>query len=138
MDAYLSEEALAGLKACLLLAGRSVAAGLLLGHKRGHRVFVESVFPTSEGAVSSLEKLRQADAALGGKVVGFFSSGRDSSFERALLQPIGLGKLYLDVLSFSRDKVEILPSMVDFDGEFTLLPLKLKVAAAGKNRKRPA
>lgn len=138
MDAYLSEEALGRLKACLLLAGRSAAAGFLLGHKRGHRVFVESVFPTSRGFFSSPQKFREADAALGGKVVGFFFSGKNSGHERTLLQPIAMGKLYLEILSFSKDKVEILSSLIDFDGEFMFMPLKLKVPAARKSRKRSA
>lgn len=137
MDAYLSQEALSRLKACLLLAGRSTAAGFLLGHKRGHRIFVESVFPTNKGFFTSFRKFREAEAALSGKVVGFFSSGKNSKDERKLLQPFTLGKLYLEILAFSEDKVEMLPSLIDFDGAFTLVPLKLRLPPGRKVRKGP-
>jgi len=70
--------------------------------------------------------------------VGGFLCGQNSGHERTRLQPIAMGKLYHAILSFSNDKLEILSSLVDFDGEFMFMPLKLKVPAARKSRKRSA
>ena len=135
MDAYLSREALSRLKACLFLAGRSAAAGFLLGHKRGHRIFVESVFPTATGFVPSVRKYREADAALGGKIIGFFSHKKSTQTELKILRPFALGKLYLEILSFSASEVKMLASIIDFDGAFTLVPLKLSLPAGRKDGK---
>jgi hypothetical protein len=49
MDGYLTSEALQALNALNAMAPGKKLSGFLIGHKRGHRFFVEKIFPAPLG-----------------------------------------------------------------------------------------
>ena len=71
MDAYLTQEARQFLTAISLMSSR--ASGLLLGHLRGHRFFVEKVFPFPKNSSISLKKLLRLQHHFQDSIIGFFS-----------------------------------------------------------------
>jgi hypothetical protein len=82
MDVYLSEEAWQHLRAAAVDNPRGRAGGLLLGHRRGGRFFVERIHPCFSGPFPSSRTYWALDNIFEGKIIGFYSSGR-----RAAVQP---------------------------------------------------
>ncbi len=134
MDVVITGEAGADLEAlCLLRPGPS-AWGLLLGHKRGRRVFVERFFPAGTGgglpAPSRLDKL---DRSLGRRLVGFYAVRPAASFKRSLLAPYSFGRLFFDIRP-AKSGPGIRPFVVEFDRGFSFAPVRL---APGPKGRRP-
>jgi hypothetical protein len=126
MDAYLSREALLHLQALNLASPSSRPEGLLLGHKRGHRYFVEKVFPTQRGFFTSLKKHFDLDQLFDGKIIGFYSFQPEQKKMKKILAPFAYGKLFLEVHAASEKKVDIKSFIIDFDKKFFLSPVRLK------------
>ena len=126
MDAYLSREAYQAFKALNLIAPNSNSEGLLIGHKRGHRYFVEGVFPIQRGSFSSPQKYFDLDALFDGKLIGFFSFNRDERTIKKILAPFAFGKLFLEVHPSSQKKMSIKSFVIDYKDEFFLSPIRLK------------
>jgi hypothetical protein len=126
MDAYLSREAHQSLTALGLLSSNSVPDGFLLGHKRGHRFFVEQIFPSLKGFFPSLKKYWELDKLYEGKILGFFSFQPDEKKMRKILAPFAYRKLFLKINPNSPKELTIKPYIIDHDKEFLLVPIKLK------------
>ncbi len=124
MDAYLSEEAYRSLEA--LNIARGDQDGLLLGHIRGHRFFVEKIFPTQKGFFSNLEHYLSLSHHFENRVIGFFAFNTDERKIRKILAPIGQGKLYLSLHPQEGGTLDIRPYRIDFQGQFYLCPIRLK------------
>ncbi len=124
MDVYLSDEARSSLEALNMVRGDK--DGLLLGHLRGHRFFVEKIFPTQKGFFPSQEKFLSLNQHFGDRVIGFFSFNPDERKTRKILIPIAQGKLYLSIQTKGGDTLEIQPFRVDFKGRFFLSRIRLK------------
>jgi hypothetical protein len=140
MDAYLGREALKALEALRRLAPRRATLGFLLGHTRGHRFFVENIFPAPSRAWPSLDEFYGLDRLFEGRIIGFFAFRQDEKIKRHLLAPFAVGKAYLEI-SPSRvpGKIRAAASVVDFDGRFRFvrLPLRAERAASPRLRGRP-
>lgn len=126
MDARLSREALLHLQALNLASSSSSSEGLLLGHKRGHRYFVEKVLPTQTGFFTSVKQYFDLDQLFDGKIIGFFSFRPEQKKMTKILAPFAYGKLFLEIHARSKKKVEIKPFIIDFDKKFFLSPVKPK------------
>ncbi len=125
MDAYLSQEAYQSLTALNLISSSSSSDGLLIGHKRGHRFFVEKIFPTLPGFFPSLKKYHELDQLFNGKLLGFFSFNPDEKKIKRILAPFACGKLFLEISSNQQKKMTIKSYVVDYENEFFLLPVGL-------------
>lgn len=126
MDAYLSRDAHQSLKALWLISSNSIPDGFLIGHKRGHRFFVEKIFPSLEGFFPSLKKYQELDELYEGKLLGFFSFRPDEKKIKKILAPFAYRKLFLEINLNTQKEVVIKPYIIDFDREFILVEIKLK------------
>lgn len=124
MDAYISADARQFLKAQVIMGAR--IDGFLLGHKRGHRLFVEEILPTQRGFFPSLEKYISLNTFLDDRIIGFFSFNPDDRTIRKILAPFAQGKLFLDITPRDGQKLDIKSYTIDFDERFNLSPIKLK------------
>jgi len=127
MDAYLSEEIYQSFAALILISSRSSSDGLLIGHKRGHRFFVEKIFPTLPGFFPSLKKYHELDQLFNGKLLGFFTFNPDEKKIKKILAPFACGKLFLEISSNQQKKMTIKSYVIDYENEFFLLPVKLTI-----------
>ena len=126
MDAYLSKEALQTLSAQALLPINKRSDGLLIGHKRGPRFFVEKVIPTQKGFFPSLEKYFALNRHYDDKVLGFFSFQPDEKKLKKILAPFAFGKLLLKVRVDSRGNITVDPFVIDYEKDFHLNPIPFK------------
>jgi hypothetical protein len=126
MDAYLSREAQQLLEALNLVSSTSKSDGFLIGHKRGHRLFVEKILPSRKGFFLSLEEYQELEELFEGQLLGFFSFMPDEKKMNKLLAPHAYGKLFLEINSNPQKKLTITPYVVDYKKDFYLSPIKLK------------
>lgn len=124
MDAYISVEARQFLQAQIIMGAR--IDGLLLGHKKGHRLFVEDILPTQKGFFSSLEKYITLNTLLNDRIIGFYSFNPEESTTQKALAPFAQGKLFLDITPRDSQKLDIKSYTIDFDEGFYLSPIKIK------------
>ena len=124
MDAYISAEARQFLQAQIIMGAR--IDGLLLGHKKGHRLFVEEILPTQKGFFPSLDKYIALNTHFKDRIIGFFSFNPEESTTQKVLAPFAQGKLFLDITPRDGQKLDIKSYTVDFDERFYLSPIKIK------------
>ena len=124
MDVYLSDEAQSFLKALSMLKGDQ--DGLLLGHLRGHRFFVEKVFPTQKGFFTSPEQFLTLNGHFNDRVIGFFSFNPGEGKAQKILVPLAQGKLYLSIHTRDEKGLDIESFRIDFKDQFFLSPIPLK------------
>ena len=124
MDAYLSGEALLFLKATSLISNQ--ASGFLIGHKRGHRFFVESIFPFAKMNTISLEKLIQLNQLLEDRIIGFFSFYTEKNQIQKILTPYAVGRLFLKLKTQKDAGIDIKPYFIEYEKEIQLVPIRLK------------
>lgn len=126
MDAYLSREAYQALEALNLISSTANSEGLLIGHKRGHRYFVEKILPYQKSLLLAPKKYFDLDRTFDGKLIGFFSSKQDKKKIKNILAPFAYGKLYLQVHFTSQKKIAIKSFIIDYDDKFFFSPIRLK------------
>lgn len=126
MDAYLSQEAFKSLSALSLISSSSNSDGFLIGHKRGHRFFVEKIFSSVNGFFPSLKKYHELDQFYDGKLIGFFSFKPEKIKIKKILAPFACGKLFLELSLSQRNKMRIKSYIIDYKDEFFIFPIKLK------------
>ncbi|MEE9500579.1 MAG: hypothetical protein V3V48_00755 [Candidatus Aminicenantaceae bacterium] len=124
MDAYLSKEASSSLEALNIVRGDQ--DGLLLGHLRGHRFFVEQIFPTQKGFFFSQKQYLSLNQHFCDRVIGFFSFNPDERRAKKILAPLTQGKLYLSIHSQGDDTLDIRSFRIDYKDRFYLSPIRLK------------
>jgi hypothetical protein len=124
MDVYLTCQAMLQLEALdVMAAGKD---GILSGHKRGQRFFVQHILP-AEGSLSlSSERLRRLQDLLQDSFLGFFSFDPGDSREQREWGPNHMGKVFLEIDSRPGSKPRFRASVIDFDGTFRLLPVKVR------------
>lgn len=126
MDAYLSREAHQALEALILIHSSQTWEGLLIGHKRGHRYFVEKVFPFRSLSNSSAKKYFDLDQIFNGKLIGFCGFNLSQRKIKKVLAPFAYGKLVLQVSLTSGKKMAIKSFIIDYKEKFFLSPIQLK------------
>jgi len=132
MDVYLTREAFSYLEAQALDSGESRAGGLLLGHKRGQRFFVEKVFPCRQSFFLSLANYWALDRHFKGKIIGFYSLGTRSENKARLLRPFACGKVHLEVMR-GQKKLIFKPSVIDYQKRFFFQPVAIFFDSGEKN-----
>ena len=132
MDVYLSDEALQHLRAQALEMPRRRAGGLLLGHRRGGRFFVERIYPCSfrefpkEGKYYALARVFESG------IIGFYSSGRRAGAAAGKWPPFTYNKLCLEFDHHPKRGLILRPSVVEYTDSFHLVP----IALAGRPKRK--
>lgn len=124
MDVYLSRQAMLQLEVLnVMSAGRE---GIMSGHKRGQRFFVEHILQM-EGTLSlSPDSLRPMQDLLQGSFLGFFIFDTGENQGQKEWGPGHMGKVLLEIESRPGSKPRFRASVIDFDGTFRLLPIKVR------------
>jgi hypothetical protein len=127
MDAYLSKEALNYLEAERLGSPRNIGRGLLLGHRRGPRFFVEKVYPLGGRGFPSEIQFWEFDRVFGGRIIGFYASGSRRRSVPQVLRPFAYGKLFLEIADSSnrQRRLALKPHVIEYDDHFFLSPIAL-------------
>lgn len=138
MDAFLTIEAQQTLRAVKAISPRRNAAGLLVGHKRGKRFFIEKAFPVPRNFQPSLKNLVILQEIFNGRLIGFFLLNPSEKDERALLQPFACGKMFLAIESRSPAESILIGYLIDYDGRYILeqIPVILEASAPRGKRSR--
>lgn len=97
MDAYLSKGANLSLTTLALLTPAAYSDGFLIGHKRGHRFFVENTLSSVPGFFPSLKKFQELEKLYQGKLLGFYSFKPTEEKINKILAPYTCGKLLLKI-----------------------------------------
>lgn len=126
MDAQLSQDAYRSLQALGLISSSSISDGLLIGHKRGHRFFVEKIFTTQKGFFPSLKKFHGLNQLFNEKLIGFFSFNTNDRKTKKILAPFAYGKLFLQIEMNEQKKMRIKSYAVEYEKTFYLFPIRLK------------
>ncbi len=126
MNALVSQEAFQALEALKLVSANSACDGLLIGHKRGQSFFIEKIFPTPSAFFAALEKYQKLDQLFEEKIIGFFSFKPNQKKVKKILAPFACGKLFLRLTS-RRKKVNIKPFVIDYEKNFFMKPIQLKI-----------
>jgi hypothetical protein len=127
MDVYLSREALQELEALRILAGRG--EGILRGHRRGQRFFVEHILPIPGAVSASKAKLRQIQDFYPEAFLGFFCTDPGAAKKKKVQIPQTVGKVFLEISSRETEKPVWQAHLIDYDGSFRLAPLKILKAS---------
>lgn len=136
MDVCPTEDAGRCLKALSLLSP-SGQCGYLIGHRRGPRIYIESVIPAGKAHPFSVEQFRLLDAVFEGRTVGFFFMGCERSAEKRILQPFAYGKIVLKVRPTGRLAAGMKAFSVEYDGRFRLSPVPMASAPGGRKSWKP-
>jgi len=126
MNALISQEAFQVFGALNLILPSSSSDGLLIGHRRGHSVFVEKALPTFSGFFASAENYQKLDQVFKEKIIGFFSFKADERKVKKILAPFACGKLFLKLSSRGK-KMRIKSFFIDYEKKFSLKPIPLKI-----------
>ncbi len=125
MDVYLSDEARRHVRAQALEASHRRVGGLLLGHRRGPRFFVESLYPCSVQPFLSLERYRALCRIFDDKIIGFFGSGRPTEKPGRRVPPFTVNKIFLDVEPRPGKAPVLRAAVMEYSGAFELIPVPL-------------
>lgn len=123
MDAFLCGEARGEIRALGLLRADRRPKGLLLGHRRARRIYVERIFPWTEDFASLPRRLPELENTLGESAVGVFAFGLTGKDRKAVLGPDFFGKLVLDIPAGLKKAGVARAFTVEFNGAFFLSPV---------------
>lgn len=125
MDFYLSEEARRFLSAQALEVSRRRVGGLLLGHRRGPRFFIENVYPCSLQPFLSLKRYCALSGIFNEKIIGFYASGKWAKKTGRKIPPFAVNKLILEFDAHPRKGLVLRPAVVEYNGSFKLVPVAM-------------
>jgi hypothetical protein len=131
MDVHLSDEALLYLKGQGLESGRIPSSGLLLGHKRGQRFFVEQVYPSRSSYFSREQNFWNLYRLFGDRIIGFFSFAPQDDKTEGLLQPFAYGKIFLRIAGRT-NRLALKAYVIDYKESFFLRPIPGRYPTARK------
>jgi hypothetical protein len=132
MDVYLSEEARQHLSAQALELSRGPTGGLLLGHRRGPRFFIERIYPCPLRPFLSIEKYHALNRIFNDKIIGFYSSGRRTMRKKPKFPPFAVNKLFLEFNPHPRKGLILRPAVVEYTGSFQLVAVALATPPRGR------
>ncbi|MCJ7488043.1 MAG: hypothetical protein MUQ25_18025 [Candidatus Aminicenantes bacterium] len=132
VDVLITPEAQREIEALKALRPQPSAWGILVGHKRGSRFFVEKVFSAAGAACAPSERdMASIDSVWPGRTIGLFAVRPSPAFRKALLGPMLYGKLFLR-LDSPAGKGSVRPFVVEFVRKFFLRPVELVKTAKAK------
>lgn len=100
-------------------------SGVLLGHQRGRRFFIENAAAMGKSLSSPVRRFYELDRLYNGSILGFFTSGADQTSFRKVLAPFACGLVFLNIVSGEKGPV-FETYMIDYEGDFALVPIPLK------------
>lgn len=124
MDVYLSQEALQLIKALDILAYKS--DGILIGHKRGKRYFVEKILSAPATFSVPTEQHLHLIQSFEDRIIGFFSFKPTAAKRKKILAPLTAGKIFLEIVRNNTGRLTYKGYLVEFDKKFFLSPLSVK------------
>jgi hypothetical protein len=125
VDAFLSADAGRALRALSVLPTAKGASGLLIGHKRAGRFFVESVLPAPAGFKPGAGNFPALNDIFGGRIIGFFVAGTGPAARKPFLQPLACGRLLLEIGRGKSKSGAYRAFVVDYDGRIKAAPIAL-------------
>ncbi|HUT07913.1 MAG TPA: hypothetical protein VMY15_03635 [Candidatus Latescibacteria bacterium] len=132
VDVLITPEAQREIEALRTVRPASSTWGILIGHKRGFRFFVEKVFPVAGASSAPSEReIASIDSVWPGRTIGLFAVRPSPAFRKALLGPMLYGKLFLR-LDSPAGKGSARPFVVEFVRKFFLRPVELVKTAKAK------
>ena len=126
MDVFLSDEALKALKAISMVQSPSCPDGILIGHIRGHRHFVERAMLTRPNFFLRRTDFLRINSHYDDGIVGFFSFRPETRKTRKILAPFACGRIYLEIGGGGPDELDIRSHIIEFDEVFHLSPIRLE------------
>ena len=133
MDAYISSDAERTLQG--LGDAGCPASGLLIGHRRGPRFFVESVLPTRSDFFPSLRGFFSLSSLFEDRLIGFYSFRRDRKSLKKILAPFACGLLFIHVRTSRKRDPDLAAFSIEFKGRFDLAPIGLEAGSAKEDRR---
>jgi hypothetical protein len=138
VDIFLSAAAQQTLQALSVLSPAKSASGLLLGHKRAGRFFVETAFAAPSGFRPGPDNLPALNETFLGRIVGFFLFGGGPADRRAFAQPLACGRCLVTVARRKSGDFSCRGFVVDYDGRFRLDPIRILLDKPATPRKKRA
>lgn len=102
------------------------SCGVLLGHKRARTSIVEDIMPTGEDILSDPSVYDSLSRIYGDGIIGFFSTQSNGGFFQSLLCPAAFGKIVLSFEPGKKEKPDVYPHMISFNGDFFLEPISIE------------
>lgn len=134
VDVLITREASLEIHALGIVRPSGTAWGLLIGHKRGFRFFVEKVLAAGNARPgAAARQFREIERLWPGKVIGLYAVRPGAELKRAVAGPFFYGKLFVE-LRYSRTRPYIRPFVVEFDRTFRLVPLSLEPLTEGPDK----
>ena len=127
MDVFLASEAFRFLSALNLIYSNQSSEGLIIGHKRGHRYFVERVYLFPRLFSYLPKKFFELNRTFDNKLIGFWGYNLSQKKIDKILSPFACGKLFFQVGPASSSGLNIKSFVVDYKEKFYLSPLQLKL-----------
>lgn len=118
MDVLITRVSLRQIEALFL--EENSTCGLLMGHQRGPRIIIESIFPLPGVMGFTLDKLFQLTRVFGPDFIGFFTTKSGEMPSKQILSPFAAGMLFsrLDQENSEMDFYQI-----EYNGKFYLKKL---------------
>ncbi len=133
MDVFLMREAHREIKTLRIVCEKKPQDGLLIGHSRGPRFFIEKIWPTEIGFFSGEEQYWEIEEIFQGRVIGFFSYLPQLQRHQKLLQPLACGKVFLEIYPRKNKTMTMKCFILSFDGSFYASPCPLQTEAEGES-----
>jgi len=127
MDVYISPDVHQILTALSLIHSHQPWEGVIIGHKRGHRYFIERVYPLPHLFSFLPQKFFQLDHTFKSKLIGFWGYNLSQQKIDKILAPFAFGKLFLQLDFDSSVQLDIRSFTVDYKEKFFLSPIQLKL-----------
>ncbi len=118
MDVLITRASLRQIEALFL--EENSTCGLLMGHQRGPRIIIESIFPLPGVMDFTLDKLFQLTRIFGPDFIGFFTTESGKMPSNQILSPFAAGMLFSRL---NPKNTEMDFYQIDYNGKFYLKKL---------------
>lgn len=127
MDAYISQKASKELLAALLLHSEKENAGFLIGHKRGHRYFIENIIHSLSNILVAEKVFFTLNDLFTDRVIGFFSLSSNKTTRSTFFNPVGVGKILIEIQPRENRIFKLDSFQIDYEDGYKLKPIELSL-----------
>ena len=127
MDVFISQRALKELQAAVLLHSEKENLGFLIGHRRGHRYFIENIIPSLSDILVNENVFFSMNDLFTDKVIGFFSLSSNKTNKKKFLNPIGAGKILLEIRAGDNRILKLESFQIDYEDGYKLKPIEISL-----------
>ncbi len=118
MDVFLTRTALRQIEGLFL--GKSLSSGLMMGHRRGNRFVVESIFPLPDVLSFPLDKHIRLTRIFGPDFIGYFTTVPGDKPPEQIMAPFASGMLFSRL---GNQTSEMNFFQIEYNGKFCLQKL---------------